>query len=112
MLHRKVYCSTHSISLASIAGLVIRHKCDNTRCVNPEHLEAGSHQDNMDDKVARGRQYKGAAHHSARLTDEDVARIRAIYVPRHADYGGAALARAYGVSVRAINKVVLCQTRQ
>ena len=111
VLHRKVYADAHQVPLQSLDGLVVRHKCDNPRCINADHLVVGTHQDNMDDKVARGRQYKGPSHHSARLTDEDVEYIRAVYVPRHAEYGGAALARMFGVSSRAINKVVLCQTR-
>lgn len=30
-------------------GNVVRHKCGNTRCCNPEHLEEGSHKDNYHD---------------------------------------------------------------
>jgi len=34
------------------------HHCDNHGCVRPDHLYAGTLQDNMDDKVARKRQYR------------------------------------------------------
>lgn len=36
-------------------GMVIRHKCDNPPCINPEHLEIGTHADNMADMFSRGR---------------------------------------------------------
>lgn len=36
-------------------GLHIMHKCDNTYCINPDHLVAGTRKDNMDDCVRKGR---------------------------------------------------------
>lgn len=61
-------------------GLVIRHKCDNPNCINPNHLEIGTIQDNVDDRVKRGRQShlgsKGEKNGRAKLTQLQVDEIR------------------------------------
>lgn len=38
-------------------GLYACHSCDNTLCVNPDHLFAGTHQDNVDDRERKGRNH-------------------------------------------------------
>lgn len=40
-------------------GLVVRHKCDNPQCSNPNHLELGTVAENNQDMVLRGRTTKG-----------------------------------------------------
>lgn len=54
------------------------HICDNNWCVSLDHLWVGTHQNNMDDKVAKGRQHKpsGVLHGRAKLSDEDILKIR------------------------------------
>lgn len=37
------------------AGLLVLHGCDYTKCVNPDHLEAGTQSKNMKDMWARQR---------------------------------------------------------
>lgn len=41
------------------AGAEIRHRCDNPVCINPDHLEIGSHLQNMRDMIDRGRRVQG-----------------------------------------------------
>lgn len=46
--YRFIYCVLNQV----VAGYddVVRHRCDNERCINPEHLEIGSRGENLQDE--------------------------------------------------------------
>ena len=78
--HRLAYCDYHNIDHSDIKGMVVRHTCDNRKCINPEHLVIGTHQDNMDDMKKRNRSAKGLVNGAGKLTPEQVTYIRTRYV--------------------------------
>lgn len=59
-------------------GLLVLHRCDNKKCVNPEHLFTGTQVDNMKDMFEKGRgnKAKGSRNGSVKLTEENVRYIR------------------------------------
>jgi hypothetical protein len=57
-------------------GKIIRHKCDNPACINIEHLEIGTHQDNAQDRIKRNRSAKGIKNSNSKLTDNQVREIK------------------------------------
>ena len=58
-------------------GHVIRHKCRSKNCLNPEHLETGTHAENVADRVRDGTNPYGEKNHTAKLTAPQVLEIRA-----------------------------------
>lgn len=82
-------------------GLQALHSCDNRRCVNPAHLRAGTHQENMDDKVARNRQSHARPH--SILTEDAAYVIRAAWDSGAADVD--ALALTFGVKPATVKAV-------
>lgn len=83
----------------------VLHSCDNPSCVNPFHLWAGTHDDNMRDKFFKGRcvGLRGEDQPSAKLSNDTVVEIRKL---NQQGISQRDLARHYGVSQRAIWRIV------
>ena len=108
----KVYAHRHAYTKAKgpiPEGLVVRHTCDNRRCINPNHLIVGTNKDNTGDMMERGRHrpghVPGEANGRSVVTAAQVAELRANYIKGHPEYGGAAFARRFGISVVQANKI-------
>lgn len=52
-LHRHLYEHLNNVTLD--ANTVVRHTCDNTMCLNPDHLITGTASDNARDRHLRNR---------------------------------------------------------
>lgn len=59
-------------------GKILRHICDNPKCVNPAHMLPGTYSENTQDMIERGRgvDNSGEHHGLSKLTWEDVQKIR------------------------------------
>ncbi len=91
-------------------GALVMHSCDNPPCCNPAHLSLGSDWGNALDKVAKGRQSRGEAVASSRLTADSVRSIRADFRcwrhGRASRSNAVQLAQRFGVSVGTVHSVV------
>ena len=84
-------------------GMLVCHKCDNPPCINPEHLFLGTHQDNSDDKMMKGRFKKmlGEKNGCAKMTDEIAQKL----IDEPGTY--RAVARKFGVSPSVVRNAKL-----
>jgi hypothetical protein len=74
-------------------GQVVRHACDNRKCVNPEHLQYGTQSQNLLDRRER--------HRYRKLTRAQAEEIKVL--PGTA----ASIARKYGVSYQMVRNIQL-----
>lgn len=87
-------------------GMDCLHDCphgDNRACIEVEHLWLGTNQDNVDDKIRKGRQShkgpQGEGHPKAKLTNEQVYAIRSDFRPIKT------IATQYGIEPRNVRAI-------
>lgn len=82
-------------------GKIIMHSCDNRKCVNPDHLIAGTYLENMQDMIRKDRAHHpikyGEESPRAKLTDDNVRAIRSAVGVSDAEF-----ARRFGVTNAAV----------
>lgn len=85
--------------------LVVGHKCDNPRCVNPQHLFLGTQQDNILDKIQKGRNGSplGEKSHLSKLKLEDVLVIKNLLSGK--TYYDREIAEMFGVTTGCIQGI-------
>lgn len=96
---------SHEVFLGEVPeGLEVCHRCDNRRCVNPDHLFAGTRQDNIDDREAknRNRPLRGEANSGAKLTEAEVTSMRRL---RSTGLAYAAIAERFSICKKTAMKI-------
>lgn len=87
-------------------SVVVMHSCDVRSCINPVHLQIGSHQQNTRDAVAKGRIVgrTGMDSNFARLTQEEALAIKDRGL--RGDISQTALAAEFGISQQQVSRIV------
>ena len=85
-------------------GFHVCHKCDNRKCIRPEHLFIGKNADNVRDRTLKGRSNRpiGEKNVKAVLTEKDVREIKILI---RDGFKNIAIAAAYGASALSISKI-------
>ena len=79
-------------------GMVIMHTCDESQCINFEHLRLGTHKENMADMKAKGRRCSGNS--TKQFTVDEVK-----YIRYYSTDTTRALAKCFNVSEGTIRNI-------
>lgn len=78
---------------------LVLHSCNNPWCVNPSHLRVGDQAANMADRRKAGNEPHGERHPNAKVTDAEVAQIRASIGPAHE------VGKLFGISASQVKNI-------
>lgn len=93
-------------------GICVLHRCDNRRCVNPDHLFLGTQADNIADMITKGRQvsksvlsarFRGERNPGAKLTRDQAMHIRDMATNKRMTQ--KQIAATFSVSVALVQKI-------
>lgn len=109
----KTYNHAHRFSFAFHTGQilasrdVVMHKCDNPKCVNPDHLTVGTYADNTKDMISKKRDNRiEQARSLSRFSDADILAILQDERPYFV------IAKHYGVSAPTIGDIKARKTHR
>ena len=85
-------------------GMLCCHKCDNTKCVNPEHLFLGTQDDNMKDMANKFRGTNGEKGRHSKLTSNMVEEIR--FAAKRGNMLHREIASIFNVSTTTITNII------
>lgn len=97
----KAHVASWELFKGSRNGLWVLHNCDVRRCVNPEHLYLGTNDDNVRDRMERGKFeiLRGSKIGNSKLIESEVRAIRKD--SREQKY----IAADYGISVASVSLI-------
>ncbi len=93
-VHRVIYEIVHG---PIEKGLVIRHTCDNPKCINPNHLIKGTNYENIVDRNIR------SGNGRAKLTKTQVIAIRELANK----FSRTEIAKIFNVDSRTVSSIIL-----
>ena len=105
--HRAVFLKAHGF-----LPEVVEHLCNNPRCINVEHLAAGTHKSNAEYKYKCGRgnieaaTRKGTDNGRAKLDDGIVRYLRQMHIPVDRDWSTAAIAKRLGMGTSCTHRML------
>lgn len=85
-------------------GLCVLHKCDNRKCVRPDHLWLGTKFENNQDRSFKKRSAYGLSHPNGKISTSEVLNIKKIYNTKNISQ--YKLAEMFGVSQSLISFII------